>query len=778
MNLKSIFKSKSFQKPYKQNKNKIKSFLIKALLVVASTIAIVYFMPRDTTFNYTYDINKPWRYGQLIATFKFPIYKSDSLLRREQDSIMKTFQPYYNIDKKIKEQITTKLQATKLANADNNIPNLSAYINHVEQLAYEVYDKGVLSSEDLDLINKKGLKSIRLVDGVDAMSVQVSTLYSTRSAYEYIMSKDSLKYSRTILQSLNINELIQPNVTYDMQKSKAEEEALKSTISGASGFVVSGQKIIDRGEIVTKETYEILKSLEKEYDKHADVTENIPYRLIGMTVIVFLILAILMSYLSLFRADYLENYRNCTLLFALIILFSIIPSEMVSRNFMNVFMIPFCMVPIIIRIFMDSRTAFMFHCGMIIIVSLILRYPYEFVILQLLLGMIAIQNLRELSQRSQIIRTAAFLTIGYIVFYTAYEMIIENEIGKIEQRTLIYFTINGLLLLFTYPLLWLLEKAFGFVSDVTLVELSNINHPLLQRMSEIAPGTFQHSMQVANLASEVAKKIKARVQLVRTGALYHDIGKMERPVFFTENQVGRSPHNHLSPEKSAEVIIAHVKNGITLADKYNLPEVIKGFIVTHHGLGKTKYFYITYKNQHPDEVVDESKFTYPGPNPYTKEQAILMMADSVEAASRSLPEYTEESISNLVDRIIDGQVTDGNFRDCPITFRDIAIAKNVFKERLKTVYHTRISYPELNAAAKEKEEARKREEEAKAKEEEETLAMAEEVGAEKAKEAISEEKQFEEKEAKVEDNTKTAISKDPDIADKDDKGACNSDKKS
>jgi hypothetical protein len=329
------------------------------------------------------------------------------------------------------------------------------------------------------------------------------------------------------------------------------------------------------------------------------------------------------------------------------------------------------------------------------IISSFLREPYEFLILQFATGMVAIQTLRELSQRSQIIKTAAVITLTYCVIHASF-MLIQNDEIRFDRSIYIYMMVNGILLLFTYPLLYVFEKVFGFVSDVTLVELSNISNPLLQRMSEIAPGTFQHSMQVANLSAEVAKKIGARSQLVRTGALYHDIGKLERPVFFTENQKGISPHKHLTPERSAEVIISHVTNGLSLAEKNNLPEPIKRFILTHHGLGKTKYFYITWKNEHPGEEPEQSLFTYPGPNPSTKEEAILMMADSVEAASRSLTEYTEESISNLVDKIIDGQMQEKFFSNCDITFKDIATAKEVFKEKLKIVYHTRISYPELN----------------------------------------------------------------------------------
>ena len=368
---------------------------------------------------------------------------------------------------------------------------------------------------------------------------------------------------------------------------------------------------------------------------------------------------------------------------------------MVTNNIFNVYILPYAMLPIIIRVFLDSRTAFLTHVITILICSITLRYPNEFILTQIAAGLVAIFSLRELSQRSQLFRTALLVILTYAAIYFAFELISENDLSKLNVSMYIYFIINGVLLLFAYPLLFLLEKTFGFTSNVTLVELSNINNDLLRRMSETVPGTFQHSMQVANLAAEAAIRIGAKSQLVRTGALYHDIGKMENPAFFTENQSGVNPHKNLSYEQSAQVVISHVTDGLKLADKHNLPKVIKDFISTHHGRGKTKFFYISWKNEHPGEEPNEEVFTYPGPNPFSKETAILMMADSVEAASRSLPEYTEESISNLVDKIIDSQVQEGYFKECPITFKDIATIKAVFKEKLKTIYHTRISYPEL-----------------------------------------------------------------------------------
>ncbi|MEG0464691.1 HDIG domain-containing metalloprotein, partial [Bacteroides sp.] len=387
---------------------------------------------------------------------------------------------------------------------------------------------------------------------------------------------------------------------------------------------------------------------------------------------------------------------SLSLLFMLIIFYCVLTSLMITNNILNVYIIPYAMIPIIIRVFLDSRTAFLTHVITVLICSITLRLPYEFILVQLAAGMVAIFSLRELSQRSQLFRTAILVILTYAAVYFAFELITENDLSKLNIRMYTYFALNGVFLLFAYPLLFLLEKAFGFTSNVTLVELSNINNDLLRKMSESVPGTFQHSMQVANLAAEAAIRIGAKTQLVRTGALYHDIGKMENPAFFTENQSGGvNPHKNLSYEQSAQVVINHVTDGLKLAEKHNLPTAIKDFISTHHGRGKTKFFYISWKNEHPGEEPDEERFTYPGPNPFSRETAILMMADSVEAASRSLPEYTEQSISNLVDKIIDSQVDEGYFRECPITFKDISTIKSVFKEKLKTVYHTRISYPEL-----------------------------------------------------------------------------------
>jgi putative nucleotidyltransferase with HDIG domain len=651
-------------------------------------------LPNEGKFNYQFDINKPWKYGLLQASFDFPIYKNDLQVQKEQDSILADYQPYFQIDKEAEKNVLSKLREDYNKTLRHSLPGTD-YVRYIERTLKALYEDGIIAGNDLKRMEEDSIIAIRLVDKNVATSRFIDQLYTVKEAYEYLLNADTAHYKKKILQQCNLNDYITPNLVYDEEKSEAAQKDLLSNISWANGFVLNGQKIIDRGEIVDEQTYNILESLRKEWEKRSDSVQEKRLTLAGQILYVGIFLFCFMAYLELFRADYYERKGTLTLLFALIVFFPVLSSIMVEQNLSSIYVVPFAMIPIIVRVFLDSRTAFMAHVTIILLCSITLRFPHEFILLQVVAGMVAIYSLRELSQRSQLLRTALVVFISYALLYFAFELIHEDDLTKLNTRMYIYFMINGILLLFAYPLLFLLEKIFGFTSDVTLVELSNINNSLLREMSEVAPGTFQHSLQMANLAAAAANKIGGKSQLVRTGALYHDIGKMVNPAFFTENQSGVNPHKSLSYEQSAQVIISHITDGLKLAEKHNLPKVIKDFISTHHGRGLTKYFYISYKNEHPDEEVDQEKFRYPGPNPFTKEQAVLMMADSVEAASRSLPEYTEESISTLVDKIIDTQVSEGYFKECPITFKDIATVKALFKEKLKTMYHTRISYPEL-----------------------------------------------------------------------------------
>lgn len=681
-----------------QNKKKGYSYrelIYKSLIFIATVTVIVYFLPREGKFNYQFDVNKPWKYGQLMATFDFPIYKDPSIVNREQDSLKRSFQPYFNIEKQVETEAIKRFKENYQSTLKMILPN-TEYLNYIEETLKTIYDAGVISMANASMLQQDSIASIRVINDKLVNSKSIANVYNAKQAYEYILSADSLKFNTNILRQCGLNDFIIPNLVLDEKKTETAKKDLLESYSWAKGVILSGQKIIDRGDIVTPEKYSILESLRTESIQRNESFTQKRLILSGQILFVSVFILFFMLYLTLFRKEYFEHRGSWLLVFVLMVVYTVAASLIISDTNININILPFAMLAIIVRVFLDSRTAFMVYTTTIILCSIGLRLPYEFVIIQLSAGLAAIFSLRELSQRSQLFRTAFLVILTYMTVYFAFELITENDLSKLNGRMYIYFIINGVLLLFAYPLLFLLEKTFGFTSNVTLVELSNINNELLKKMAETVPGTFQHSMQVANLAAEAANHIGANSQLVRTGALYHDIGKMENPAFFTENQLGGiNPHKNLSYEQSAQVVINHVTDGLKLADKHNLPKLIKDFINTHHGAGKTKYFYISWMNEHPGETPEDEKFTYPGVNPFSKETAVLMMADSVEAASRSLPEYTEESISNLVDKIIDSQVAEGYFKNCPITFKDIETVKSAFKEKLKTIYHTRISYPEL-----------------------------------------------------------------------------------
>lgn len=667
--------------------------LIRSAIVIGTVVIILWCMPRDSR-NYLYaEIGKPWKYGDLTAPFDFPVYKSELKVKQERDSIYRLFEPYFSIDLSVENSQVRKF----LEQYDNGMPNLpDDYISIIANRLHRLYQQGIISAPDYSqLAYKDTARTIRIVNGKRATSIALKAFYSTKSAYENLINDPMMAPHRVALQRCNLNNFIVPNIIYDKEKSETELEELRRSVPLANGVVQKGQKIIDRGAIVDEAKYLAIESFRKEYERRGRDETQLKLTLFGETIYVSLIVIFFTLYLSLFRKDYFEKLRSIAMPYTLIIIFTLLTALMVRNTFAHVFMLPYAMLAIFIRIFMDSRTAFITHLVMVLLCASMLQHTFDFVIVEATAGMVAIFSLRELQYRSQLFKTALLVTISSMLMHFAYDLMTVSDIERIDVSNYNYLVINGILLLFAYPLLYLLEKTFGFVTDITLIELNNTNNPLLQRMSELTPGTFQHSIQVGNLAAEIAKKIGAKSQLVRTGAMYHDIGKMTNPVYFTENQSSINPHDGMSQIDSARIIISHVTEGLKLAEKFNLPTVIREFISTHHGQGKTKYFYVNYKNEHPDDPVDDLLFTYPGPNPFTREQAILMMADSVEAASRSLPDYTEQNIRDLVNRIIDGLLADGFFRDCPITFRDISYAKTVLIEKLKTIYHARVSYPEL-----------------------------------------------------------------------------------
>lgn len=672
-----------------------KDYFYRTILSMAAIAILVYFMPRETSRTYDYRLGEPWNKSSLIAQDSFPVLKSEEQLQREKDSLRRYYEPYFQINPQIAELQEQSLNADFQQRLKDVVPHY--FLGYIKEKLQYVYEQGILSTEDYDRLKEDETQFVWIFQQNESRARQVEDLFTPKSAYEYMIhEEDSARYPHRKLLLCDLSQFIQSNLTYDAQKSLQQQQETDNLLVPYIGQVQVGQKIVDRGEIVNEYTYNVLTSMEI-YQKGRTKSPKEKYAVLAGNALYATIMVVLLLYFfRQFRSNYLQEPRIVMLVFFMFMFFPIITYTMVKHSLLQVHIIPYCVIPIFLRIFLDSRTAFTTHIITILTCAMALSHPFEFVLTQTVAGLMAIYSMKQLTQRSELFRSAVYVIIGTTATCLCIDLYQGNfhTSGGVDTWRYIYLCIAGALSLISYLLLIPIERIFRFTSTVTLVELSNINHPILRKLSENAPGTFQHSLQVANLAAEVANRIGGKSQLVRTGALYHDIGKIQNPVFFTENQSGTNPHEGLPYEQSAQIIIQHVRDGLKLADKYKLPNVIREFIQTHHGCSMARYFYVSYKNKYPDREVDPSLFTYPGPNPGTLEQAILMMVDSVEAASRSLPEYTEESVNTLVDKIIDFQVQEGFFNRCPITFQNIADAKDVLKEKLKTIYHTRIQYPE------------------------------------------------------------------------------------
>ena len=667
--------------------NRLNLLLVCTLSIVSLLLAL----PRDSKSGYDYEVGKPWNYAPLIADFEFPIYKSAEQLAAERDSALRTFYPYYNSHEAVAQQQVRNFAADRAAGHFAGVPD--AYITYAMRTLQGVYAAGVISSESMNRLTASGTCGVRVVNGTNAVTRDLGTIFSPRTAYEHIM--DDEHYSRDLLSRLNLHKYLEANLVYDSIKTQQGKAELLSGISGSTGLVLRGERIIDRGERVNLRQKAILDSLRRESERRKEDVDNERIILFGRFGLIAAFMALLVIYLRMFRRDLYQSPHTVYLIFSVVTIFPLLTYLLCTYKFFSVYIIPFAMLPIVLRVFTDTRTAFMSHLTMVLLASIPLHMHYQFILSQLIAGLVGIYCIKDLTERSQIFLTSLIVTFCTIVFGVMFELSQGGSLIGADRSWFRDIVISGVALLFTYPLLYLIEQAFGFTSSVTLIELNNTNSPIIRRLAKEAQGTFIHSIQVGNLAAEVAARIGAKVQLVRTGALYHDIGKLTNPGFFTENQAGYNPHDKLTEEESAQIIISHVTKGVELADKHRLPKVIKDFILTHHGASMVRYFYVQAVNKYGEENVDKAKFTYPGPNPFTREQAILMMSDAVEASSRSLKEYTTEAITELVNRIIDGQVANGAFVNCPITFRDISEAKQTFIDSLQVIYHTRVSYPEI-----------------------------------------------------------------------------------
>ncbi len=676
-----------------KHKLSLKAYLYRVLFSVIAIAILVVFMPRGNSASYHYQKGEPWEEEAFIAQDSFPILKYAEQILREQDSLKQFYEPYFRLDADVMEEQLETFRQDFNSLAMQGTPYY--YQPHIREKIQHIYSIGILSGEELARFEAEKPQRARVYHDNESNGRGFDQLYTEKTAYEYLVNEeDSARFSHSRLHGLDLMKYVKPNLVYDSEKSAQQRLEVDNRLVRTKGVVLQGQKVVDRGQIVDDEVMGILYSWEQHQREHTLTAKEKLTRFGGRIVFATIMVVLLLMYFQQFRSDYLDSLRTVSLVMTFFLIFPIITYTIMAHMWASVYLVPYCVLPIVLRIFLDSRTAFVTHVITILTSSIVLTAPFPFIVTQLVAGLVAIYSLRELSQRSELFRAAVWVTISTLLTYLCLEFVRGTaDGGQVMSRwPYIYLMVAGVLSMLVYLLLIPIERIFGFTSIVTLVELQNVNNPLLRRLSEEANGTFNHSLQVANLAAEVANRLGARAQLVRTGALYHDIGKLENAVFFTENQNGQNPHDGLSYERSAQIIVQHVEKGLKLADKYKLPSVVRDFISTHHGRSLTKYFYVL--AQKAQTSLDPAPFTYPGPKPQTLEQAILMMTDSVEAASRSLTEYTEESISTLVDKIVNAQVSEGNFDECAITFRQIAEAKEVLSARLRTIYHTRIQYPE------------------------------------------------------------------------------------
>ncbi|MDR0796123.1 MAG: HDIG domain-containing protein [Tannerella sp.] len=661
---------------------------------VFTAILIAYFFPREVKFRYQFFEGKPWQYDLLTAPGDFPIYKTEEEVKAEKDSVIQNFIPYYQMNPEVKRTQLEKLRSDFQAHLFPRQVNQN-YLFYIESQLVKFFDKGILTTIELDLLTKE--KPGRIYTVINSLSEikQIKELYTVKSAYEAMLNEAPGNLDKTNLTSCNLNNYLAENISYDENISQKMLNELLQNVSLSKGMVQAGERIIDRGEVIDGRTFGMLRSLKVVHEARSGGSQRQGIIRLGQLILIIGILFCCAFYLATFRPDVFYRRRNIIFILLCIIVFCILAEMSAKYNF-SIYIIPFAILPIVVRTFFDSHTALFTHLIAILLSSLVTPFPHEFLIMQIISGIIVIFTLKELSQRSQLIRCAFFVFLSYALIYLSLALYQEGDMNKINWTVMIYFGINFILLMFSYILIYIFEKTFGFISTITLVELSNINAPLLKKLSETCPGTFQHSMQVSTLAFEAGAQVGANTQLIRTGALYHDIGKLSNPAFFTENQKGTiNPHDKLTFEESAQIITNHVSEGIKLAEKASIPQAIIDFIRTHHGTGKALYFYNSFKNAFPDQPIHEEAFTYPGPNPFSKETAILMLADAVEATSRSLAEYTDETIKDLVNRIIDRQISLGLLQNTPLTFNDIGMIKASFIDKLKTMYHTRINYPDL-----------------------------------------------------------------------------------
>lgn len=677
---------------------------IQIVLIYVVSIFLVYFMfPREGKFKYEYTKNKPWRHENLVAPFDFPIYKTDQEVQQELDSLQKNSYYYFVEDTLIGTNMVSDFTndynriAASLGNGINIYQSWNLTGQPVADVLNEVYSKGIIERTPVLEGQPPEQTPVMVVKNGLAEEYRLSNFFTGRSAYEFAVAElaQVATLSHVVLNHMNLNDYLEPNILYDAEMTNKVHQAALNELTLTKGMVQSGQLIIATGELVTQSDFLIIESLRKEYETNPNVGKNYLVVYIGQLLLITLIFLALFWFTFYFRKDILISRRQTFFTLGLIVVMVGLTRAATTNDAVSVYVIPFVLVPIFLKTFFDIRYALFVHMITLLLAGFWVPNSYQFVLMNFLAGLVGVFSLRSYYKRGTLFYTAIFVMAAYALIYIILTLLQEGDFNQINWVDLLWIAGNGLLILTVYPLVFLFERIFGFLSDATLFELSDTNQPLLRALAEKAPGTFQHSLQVASLAEEVVMKVGGNSLLIRAGALYHDIGKMDNPQYFIENQhEGSNPHNELDELTSAKMIISHVPNGVEIAKRYGLNEHIIDFISTHHGTSTVQFFYRTFINTNPGKEVDISEFTYPGPKPTSKENAVLMMADSVEAASRTLKAYTSETISDLVENIVSRQEEEGQFSEADITFADISAAKEIFKIRLSNIYHSRIEYPE------------------------------------------------------------------------------------
>ena len=682
-------------------------YIYKILIFVVACIAIVLIIPKEGKFKYEFQKGKRWVYNDLYAPFDFGIIKTKDEKNEEKNYIISNTRPFYKEDSAIIKKVVTSFvnefeaqsNLIKIKKQDKSISDIDVVqankdfcrfvIDTIYKLGFvEVNPK--YKSNFVTVIRRDVAEDINIGDFLIFSEVNDLLNKQLGSVLRHFKTKYTIDtvFTQKILQNLVV-----PTVFYDEETTNKVIEQDIQAISPTKGLKKKGLLLINKGAVINEERFQMLNSLKYEFEQIAGYSFSYSDILLGYLILVVASLFVLMLFLRTFRRDIFNQTKLLFFLFSMVFV-AVLAARIVLKMNLPIYFVPFCILPIIIRVFFDTRLALFLHLVTMLIIGNIVPNAFEFIFLQIITGIVAIISVVNFRTRSHLFLTSFIIFIIYCFVYSGMSILQEGTYQNIRVTSFVWFGVNAFLTLFAYPLMYMLERIFGFVSDIKLLELSDTNNKLLRELAEKAPGTFQHSLQVANLAEEAIYQIGGNALMVRTGALYHDIGKMDMPLFFIENQVtGINPHDEISFDESAKIIISHVIKGIEKARKYGVPEPVIDFIRTHHGSSKVQYFYQSFLNDYPEEAVDESAFSYKGPIPYSRETAVLMMADSIEAASRSLKITSPESIDKLIDDIIATQMRTDQFINADLTFKDITKIKKIFKKRLVNSYHVRIEYP-------------------------------------------------------------------------------------